>query len=171
MAERFSLAIRIVTSDAFLGMSLESRALYYHLCAYADSKGNLNNAHGITRFIDVDESALFELMSNGYVSNCGDGIFHIAHWDEHKGVGETAKKRLGYKYRKVRGEVIERDKCCKICGSTERLVVHHIKHFAEYPEYRFDPDNLVTLCDSCHRALHKKEREDGKKKNVQSVGD
>lgn len=58
----------------------------------------------------------------------------------------------------VRG-VFRRDGfCCARCGQTKmgkvKLHAHHIYPFADYPEHRFDPDNLVTLCSECHTWVH-----------------
>lgn len=38
---------------------------------------------------------------------------------------------------------------CKVKGG--RLEAHHVKSFATHPELRFDVDNGITLCKSCHR--------------------
>jgi len=49
---------------------------------------------------------------------------------------------------------IERDKCCQICQSIDHLNVHHLKNGEDHPKYRFDIDNGITLCRSCHTAFH-----------------
>ena len=52
--------------------------------------------------------------------------------------------------RKVREEVIRRDGKCMLCGRTGKgLHVHHIN-----PGEESTPDNLITLCRSCHQAVH-----------------
>jgi len=52
--------------------------------------------------------------------------------------------------RKVRQEVLERDGKCMLCGRTVNgLHVHHIN-----PGKDSTPDNLITLCRSCHQAVH-----------------
>ncbi|ADV05800.1 HNH endonuclease [Staphylococcus pseudintermedius] len=35
-----------------------------------------------------------------------------------------------------------------------KLVVHHIKELADYPELCLDDDNLETLCVECHNEIH-----------------
>lgn len=52
--------------------------------------------------------------------------------------------------------VISRDHAtCQRCGATGvELHAHHIKSFAEFPELRWEPSNGVTLCHSCHWAIH-----------------
>lgn len=47
---------------------------------------------------------------------------------------------------------------CRICGAPKTrpksLHTHHIKPWSSAPDSRFDVDNLVTLCASCHRWVH-----------------
>jgi hypothetical protein len=52
--------------------------------------------------------------------------------------------------------VISRDKAtCQHCGATDvELHAHHILSFAEHPEQRWNIDNGMTLCHSCHWAVH-----------------
>ena len=52
--------------------------------------------------------------------------------------------------------VRRRDGGCVNCRSGARLHVHHVKPWAEYPELRFDPANLVTLCQPCHADAHRR---------------
>ena len=39
---------------------------------------------------------------------------------------------------------------CVLCESTDTLHVHHILRKSVYPQYHLYPENLVTLCSSCH---------------------
>lgn len=43
---------------------------------------------------------------------------------------------------------------CVECDSSENLHSHHIKPKSLYPELRYDLDNGVTLCKSCHFKIH-----------------
>jgi 5-methylcytosine-specific restriction endonuclease McrA len=61
-------------------------------------------------------------------------------------------------YRMLRQTILQRDHWqCQSCGALDGLEVHHIKprgrlgHDAE--------DNLVTLCWSCHRKLHRQSQQ------------
>lgn len=62
-------------------------------------------------------------------------------------------------YRALLTSVRKRDglRCTKCADANPPLHVHHVKAWATHPELRFDPDNLVTLCKSCHDAEHRKE--------------
>ncbi len=54
------------------------------------------------------------------------------------------------------------DAKCQNCGLDHRNIdrkerkfhVHHIASFALHPDKRADPNNLVLLCDTCHRWVH-----------------
>lgn len=50
--------------------------------------------------------------------------------------------------------VLHRDRSCRVpwCGARRHLDVHHVVHWLAGG--RTDIDNLVTLCSSCHRAVH-----------------
>lgn len=72
--------------------------------------------------------------------------------------GPTSEIRKSKEYRQWRKAVKVRDLyICQDCGvSDEPVEAHHIKDFAHYPELRFDVDNGVSLCHSCHAERHGK---------------
>lgn len=54
----------------------------------------------------------------------------------------------------VRLQVLERDGYrCQVCKNAENLDVHHI--VARQDGGNDSPDNLITLCEHCHRKVHK----------------
>ena len=70
----------------------------------------------------------------------------------------TQDHRHTEEYRNWRTEVFNRDDFkCQICNQVGgTLNAHHIKEFAKNPELRFDVDNGITLCESCHKKIHKR---------------
>lgn len=44
-------------------------------------------------------------------------------------------------------------------------MVHHIKERRDYPELAYDPDNLISLCFSCHEKYHPDRRKPRKRKS------
>lgn len=45
---------------------------------------------------------------------------------------------------------------CQICGARTRLRAHHLEGFAHAPSLRYNTDNGITLCESCHDNFHSK---------------
>ncbi|MGR3547597.1 MAG: HNH endonuclease [Roseovarius sp.] len=55
------------------------------------------------------------------------------------------------RWRALRMEIIERDGgACVKCGARGRLEVDHVKPVRDKPELAYDPQNLQSLCPSCH---------------------
>lgn len=51
----------------------------------------------------------------------------------------------------------KRDKCCRLCGATGKLVVHHIEPFSNAPLLVLDIGNVIRLCEPCHHKITRKE--------------
>jgi 5-methylcytosine-specific restriction endonuclease McrA len=50
----------------------------------------------------------------------------------------------------LRRSIRERDKyICKICGLSQGDIAHDVHHI-DYNKNNCDPNNLITLCHSCH---------------------
>lgn len=61
-------------------------------------------------------------------------------------------------YRDFRKAVRKRDKFkCKMCGSTEKLQVHHIIPWSKSYELRYTVSNGITLCKECHKSITRNE--------------
>ena len=158
MAERRMFAKTIVLSDDFLDMPFSTQVLYFHVCMTAKDKGITNSVYSTANMIGADPSNVKILIENGYIKPLGGddlGSYEIVHWYENNGIGEPAKKRNNYKYRKWRADVIARDGRCVKCGATDNLEAHHIKSFAAHPLDRFDLANGICLCHDCHKQIHK----------------
>ena len=60
------------------------------------------------------------------------------------------------RWQKKRLEIFTRDKFeCLCCHETFQLSVHHLHYEADLKPWEYDNDSLVTLCDRCHKILHK----------------
>lgn len=69
----------------------------------------------------------------------------------------TLRERQNEKYVQWRREVFHRDNyTCQHCGDNSggNLEAHHKDGFTEYEQKRFDIDNGITLCQSCHDIVH-----------------
>lgn len=71
---------------------------------------------------------------------------------------KPARDRNAPQYKKWRADVFNRDGYeCKECGSAKELQAHHIIPWSETNTrkwLRFDVENGVTLCRSCHLKAH-----------------
>jgi len=57
------------------------------------------------------------------------------------------------RYRRLREEVLRRDGWrCQNCGTAEDLHVHHQQRRSALGDDA--PENLITMCADCHRAVH-----------------
>jgi DNA-directed RNA polymerase subunit M/transcription elongation factor TFIIS len=72
------------------------------------------------------------------------------------GVNKIIRNSLLFKM--WREAVFKRDNfTCQECGRKKvTLHPHHIKHFALFPDLRFELNNGITLCKKCHQEKHKK---------------
>lgn len=76
--------------------------------------------------------------------------------------GVKPKKKLSYqeqlkdeRWLKKRKEVLDTKGyiCCN-CGSRFGLQVHHLKYEKGKMAWEYSLDNLVVLCEECHRKIH-----------------
>ena len=60
------------------------------------------------------------------------------------------------RWQRRRLEIMERDgfKCCD-CGTSDDLHVHHIQYIAGRKPWEYDDEDLITLCEKCHKKRHK----------------
>lgn len=69
---------------------------------------------------------------------------------------ERQRLYAGSEWRKLRRSVLARDGVCRSCGAPNNLHLHHVQPWATHPELRFDPENVIALCRSCHHDAHRK---------------
>lgn len=64
--------------------------------------------------------------------------------------------RRSTEYKEWRRNVFARDDyTCQRCGARGvKINAHHIKHFATDPDLRLELSNGITLCVTCHKAVH-----------------
>lgn len=71
---------------------------------------------------------------------------------------ENERIRHSLEWKIWRDKVYKRDKwICRLCGikcERKNIAAHHIKLFSNFPELRFNIDNGLTLCRSCHFKIH-----------------
>lgn len=61
--------------------------------------------------------------------------------------------------REFRTRVIAKERHeCKLCGKTnEKLTVHHIEPVEYCPELKWEVNNTILLCATCHQLMHNRE--------------
>ena len=72
---------------------------------------------------------------------------------------ENERLRHSPHYADWRNAVFTRDGySCQKCGNSKggNLNAHHVLSWSQYPEYRFDVNNGLTLCETCHAQVHHK---------------
>lgn len=85
------------------------------------------------------------------------------HWNWKASADHNHRKEMNTKQGRLwRWEVKRRDKHkCQVCGlsaPTVKVVAHHIKPWKDFPEFRFDVLNGITLCVACHKGVHSKHK-------------
>jgi 5-methylcytosine-specific restriction endonuclease McrA len=76
--------------------------------------------------------------------------------------GSYQEKLFDKRWLAKRETIINRDKHCIICGSSENLVVHHKQYHYKsrlnmfLDPWDYDDKYLITLCRSCHNRGHEK---------------
>ena len=72
---------------------------------------------------------------------------------------QDIRNRQTKEYKNWRENVFKRDNyTCKKCGKRGvEIQAHHVKPWALYPALRYEVNNGITLCNECHKEIHKKE--------------
>lgn len=71
-------------------------------------------------------------------------------------IGRSIHYDRGWAFARWKKAIFKRDGfACQKCGSPQKLRAHHILSWKDYPELRFVFTNGITLCESCHFAIHK----------------
>lgn len=85
------------------------------------------------------------------------------HWNWKGGIdSENRIMRNSSKHKEWAKSVYEYDRwTCQYCGyKGKKIIAHHIKSWADFPDLRFETSNGITLCRSCHVKIHKPSKKD-----------
>lgn len=73
------------------------------------------------------------------------------------------------KWQKIRAAILERDKHrCQKCKKNYDLHVHHITYDHLFNEENY-PQDLITLCKNCHKALHDSDDKDRLNEQLKTI--
>lgn len=160
--------------DLLIGCDPDTNSKVINLRRYAQEKGFSGNT-------DLLMKKLLKLKKQGYIEvykvptpqikylylvalRRHDELYKVYEYETYRDDLETIvepikQTRADIGYGRFRAKVMDRDgHCCRICGSTSNLEVHHIKPYAKYPELRTKVSNGITLCKSCHKQRHREMR-------------
>lgn len=71
-------------------------------------------------------------------------------WSWLWGEGERVECVRHPKWGELRRDHLRRQSVCQVCGTVQKLEVHHIDPVHVFPEKEMDTGNLMTLCEKCH---------------------
>lgn len=74
------------------------------------------------------------------------------------GITESVRLfRKSRRYQQWRRTVLRRDQhICQVCGDEGVSIVHHIRSVKDNPSLRFELENGIAVCCSCHNRIHKR---------------
>lgn len=127
----------------------EETGQYIILLCYQVEYGHLS-IDMIKRIIgEIPSEFVMALFAQGQ-----DGRFYSEMIESQHQEKLAGRNSMAYKIWK--STVFARDNyTCTMCGDSEsQLNAHHIKPWAKYPDFRFDVDNGITLCEKCHKKVH-----------------
>lgn len=90
---------------------------------------------------------------NRQLLESNDSEFYCDISDEIKDAYENYLGSEDWRLKRNERMLIDKNKCTK-CGSGKNLIVHHLSYKNIGDEKM---DDLITVCNSCHRKIHKHE--------------
>ena len=107
--------------------------------------------------IDQWKKCKLRLAKIGCIDILGDNVISVRNWKKYQSEYQRQKPNREEAFQTMRNPILERDEhSCQECGEGEgndvTLCIHHIDNDKE----NNSPDNLITLCRSCHSKLYKK---------------
>lgn len=157
----------ICTSETIDQLSAFEETFFYRLIVNCDDYGLMDARPAIlkSRLFPLKEirtqqieDALRKLTSAELVSTYvvdGKPFLKIKKWEKHQ---QFAGRKTS-DYRKWRLQVLKRDGyTCQMCGQTKGVLhVHHKQRYRDNIVARTDVDNGITLCEKCHKLIHRME--------------
>lgn len=86
MANRRMFALSVVESDAFLDLSIEARAAYFHLGMHTDDDGFVGNPRTVCRVAGVSPEVVDELAEVGFITLFDSGVLHVSHFSTNNSI-------------------------------------------------------------------------------------
>lgn len=119
--------------------------------------------HGIPRFTRSEQlkgkpksSDHYAKMKKMYKKWKKEGTFAKENHPNWRGGTTKKNQKARGVVRNFRTEVYRRAGIqCEVCQTKTRLHAHHIFDFNNYPDLRYDADNGICLCETCHFYYHK----------------
>lgn len=69
--------------------------------------------------------------------------------------GTSIDARNCQEYKVWKRSILKRDnRTCQICGDKHELEIHHLYSFVDNIDKRYDVDNGICLCHTCHKVFH-----------------
>jgi len=62
------------------------------------------------------------------------------------------------KWLMLKSNILYEKKCCEICKKDRYLHVHHILPRSSNPELTLDKEDLIVLCEDCHKKIHSEDK-------------
>lgn len=106
--------------------------------------------------LDLDEDTENVDKTMKYLAESGLG-FYVSPKEFRVFRELETRNRSSAEYKAWRTAVFERDNyTCQICGERgKKLNAHHLKRWVDAPKLRFELSNGITLCEKCHKKVHK----------------
>ena len=120
--------------------------MYDAICDYALDGEEPSDLNQVEKIAFTFISGYLDRALKKYNAKCQRNK-EIAQYHQSLKDGRWQRRRL---------EIMERDgfKCCD-CGTTDELNVHHIQYIAGRKPWEYDDEDLITLCEKCHKKRHK----------------
>lgn len=80
MASKRMFSEKVLESDAFIDMQLQSQILYVHLCMAADDDGFVGSPNRVVRMIGAEKKHYEELLNKRFILSFPSGVCVIKHW-------------------------------------------------------------------------------------------